>query len=78
MPGAMADYAFVRSTVDGPVGIVTLDRPGQLNALSGAVMEEVVAALEAHEADAAIRAIVITGGPAVFAAGADLKEMAEA
>lgn len=74
----MADYEYVLSARDGPVGIVTLNRPRQLNALSGPVMQEVVGALEQHDADSAIRAIVITGGPQVFAAGADLKEMADA
>jgi enoyl-CoA hydratase len=72
----MAEY--VLSSTDGPVGIVTLNRPKQLNALAGPVMQEVVEALEAHEADASVRAIVITGGPTVFAAGADIKEMADA
>jgi enoyl-CoA hydratase len=74
----MRDYEFVLSTTEGPVGIVTLNRPRQLNALAGPLMQELVAAIEAHDADAAIRAIVITGGPTVFAAGADLKEMADA
>src|ERR671936_155835 len=71
-------YEYVLSTTDGPVGIVTLNRPRQLNALSGPLMEEVVDAPERHDADPAIRAIVITGGPTVFAAGADIKEMADA
>jgi enoyl-CoA hydratase len=71
-------YEYILSSVDGPVGLVTLNRPKQLNALAGPVMEELVNALEAHEADPAIRAMVITGGPTVFAAGADLKEMADA
>src|SRR5882762_7145145 len=75
---AMPDYEYVLSTSDGPVGIVTLNRPKQLNALAGPLMAELVDALEAHDADQAIRAIVITGGPSVFAAGADIKEMAEA
>jgi enoyl-CoA hydratase len=75
---AMPDYEYVLSTSDGPVGIVTLNRPKQLNALAGPLMAELVDALEAHDADPAIRAIVITGGPSVFAAGADIKEMAEA
>jgi enoyl-CoA hydratase len=74
----MATYEFVLSTTDGPVGIVTLNRTRQLNALAGPLMEELIAALEEHDADPAIRAIVITGGPTVFAAGADLKEMADA
>jgi enoyl-CoA hydratase len=71
-------YEYILSSVDGPVGVVTLNRPRQLNALAGPVMEELVNALEAHEADQAIRAMVVTGGPTVFAAGADLKEMADA
>jgi enoyl-CoA hydratase len=71
-------YEYILSSTDGPVGIVTLNRPKQLNALAGPVMEELVDALERHEAEDAIRAMVITGGPTVFAAGADLKEMADA
>ena len=74
----MPDYEYVLSTSDGPVGIVTLNRPKQLNALAGPLMAELVDALEGHDADTAIRAIVITGGSSVFAAGADIKEMAEA
>jgi enoyl-CoA hydratase len=72
----MAEY--VLSSTDGPVGVVTLNRPKQLNALAGPLMEELVEALEAHAANSTIRAIVVTGGPTVFAAGADIKEMAEA
>ena len=74
----MPDYEYVLSSTDGPVGIVTLNRPEQLNALAGPVMAELVAALEQQEADRTIRAMVVTGGPNVFAAGADLKEMADA
>jgi enoyl-CoA hydratase len=75
MPAA---HDLVLSSSDGPVGIVTLNRPKQLNALSSPLMAELVEALEAHESDAAIRAMVVTGGPDIFAAGADLKEMADA
>ena len=78
MLATMPDYAHVLSSWDGPVGIVTLNRPRQLNALAGPLVREMVDALESHDADAAIRAIVLTGGPTVFAAGADIKEMAEA
>ena len=74
----MPDYEYVLSTSDGPVGIVTLNRPKQLNALARPLMTELVDALEHHDADANMRAIVITGGPTVFAAGADIKEMADA
>src|ERR687886_2965412 len=74
----MVQYEYVLSSTDGPVGIVTLNRPQQLNALAGPLLEELVDALERHEAEQAIRAMVVTGGPTVFAAGADLKEMADA
>ncbi len=67
-------YEYVLSERDGPVGVVTLNRPRQLNALSSAVLTELADALEAHERDDEVRAIVLTGGPDVFAAGADLKE----
>lgn len=69
-------YEFVISERDGPVGIVTINRPKQLNALSATVLTEIAAALEAHDADDEVRAIILTGGTEVFAAGADLKEFA--
>src|SRR5262245_55974568 len=74
----MAPYEYVLSATDGPVAVVTLNRPRQLNALAGPLMEDLVAAVHENDADQNIKAIVITGGPAVFAAGADLKEMADA
>jgi enoyl-CoA hydratase len=74
----MAGYEHVLSSANGAVGIVTLNRPRQLNALALPVMREVVSALEEHDADPAIRAIVLTGGPNVFAAGADIREMSDA
>ncbi|MBV9522141.1 MAG: enoyl-CoA hydratase/isomerase family protein, partial [Alphaproteobacteria bacterium] len=61
----------------GAVGIVTLNRPQALNALSAALIADLGAALDALEADAAVGAILITGGEKAFAAGADIKEMAE-
>ena len=59
------------------VGLITLNRPDALNALSQAVIEELGQALDTFEADAAIGAIVITGSEKAFAAGADIKEMHE-
>jgi enoyl-CoA hydratase len=56
---------------------VTLHRPDARNALRTQLLEELAAALHAAEADAAVRCVVITGGPKVFAAGADLREMAD-
>jgi enoyl-CoA hydratase len=58
------------------VGIITLNRPKALNALNAALVGELADALDKFEADAAIRCIVLTGGPKAFAAGADIKEMA--
>lgn len=59
------------------VGLITLNRPDALNALSQAVIDELGQALNTFEADAAIGAIVITGSEKAFAAGADIKEMHE-
>jgi enoyl-CoA hydratase len=68
------NYEFVISERDGAAGIVTINRPRQLNAISSAVLTELVDALEALDRDDDIRAIILTGGTEVFAAGADLKE----
>ena len=59
----------------GAVGLIRLNRPQALNALSSALMEDLDAALEAFEADPKIGAIVLTGSEKAFAAGADIKEM---
>jgi enoyl-CoA hydratase len=64
-------------TRDGAVGVATLNRPKALNALNAELLEELAAALEGFDADPAIRAIVVTGSDRAFAAGADIKEMAE-
>jgi len=61
-------------TKDG-VGIITLNRPKALNALSSPVTREIATALEGFEADDGIGAILITGSEKAFAAGADIKEM---
>lgn len=70
-------YEHVLVETDGPVAVVTLNRAKQLNALSGALMTDLIAALEEMDGRDDVRAIVLTGGPQVFAAGADLKEMSE-
>jgi enoyl-CoA hydratase len=59
----------------GRVGLVTLDRPEALNALSDRLMDDLTHALDALEADAGIGCIVLTGNGRAFAAGADIKEM---
>jgi enoyl-CoA hydratase len=72
----MTGAALVLAERDGDVGICILNRPDQRNALSTALLEELVAALDAFDADPAIRAIVIRGEGKAFAAGADLDELA--
>lgn len=57
------------------VGIVLMNRPKQLNALSGELMGAVVAALQELDADPEVRAIVLGGGERAFAAGADINEL---
>jgi enoyl-CoA hydratase len=61
----------------GKVGLIRLNRPQALNALNRALMTDLTHALDAFEADANIGCIVITGSDKAFAAGADIKEMAE-
>ncbi len=61
----------------GRVGLITLDRPKALNALNGALVGELAAALDDMEADDEIGAIVLTGSERAFAAGADIKEMSD-
>jgi enoyl-CoA hydratase len=68
-------YANVIVETHGAVGLIRLNRPHALNALSAALMADLDAALEAFEADPAIGAIVLTGSEKAFAAGADIKEM---
>ena len=70
-------YETILVETRGKVGLVTLNRPKALNALNSAVMEEVVAALQAFAADEGIGAIVLSGSEKAFAAGADIKEMQE-
>jgi enoyl-CoA hydratase len=60
---------------DGRVGVVRMNRPKQLNALSGELMDAVIGALEQLDADPEIRAIVLGGDERAFAAGADIAEL---
>jgi len=61
----------------GRVGVITLNRPQALNALNRALVLELTQAIDAYEADAAIGCLLITGSDKAFAAGADIKEMAD-
>jgi enoyl-CoA hydratase len=70
-------YANILLERRGPVGIVTLNRPQALNALNAALIADLGAALDDLEGDGQIGAIVLTGSDKAFAAGADIKEMAD-
>src|SRR5215475_8292055 len=72
----MSHEAIVVET-HGRVGLIRLNRPQALNALNPTIRTELLAAAEAFEADPAIGCIVITGSDKAFAAGADIKEMAD-
>jgi enoyl-CoA hydratase len=61
---------------DGPVAVVTLNRPDALNALSDELMERLVETLQALDRDEAVRCIVLAGNDKAFAAGADIGELA--
>jgi enoyl-CoA hydratase len=61
----------------GRVGVIRLNRPQALNALNVTLKNELLAAVEVFDADAGIGCIVITGSDKAFAAGADIKEMAD-
>ena len=67
----------VRGDGDRRTGLITLNRPKQLNALNDALMDELGAALLAFDRDGAIGCIVITGNEKAFAAGADISAMAQ-
>jgi len=70
-------YEFINvHTEADKVGVITLNRPKQLNALSPGLMVELGAALISFDADAAIGCIIITGSEKAFAAGADIGAMA--
>jgi enoyl-CoA hydratase len=73
--------AYENILVENPapgVGLVRLNQPRAFNSLSGALMGELMSALDEMDADAALGCMIITGTNRVFAAGADIKEMAGA
>lgn len=70
-------YTSLLTETRGKVGLITLNRPQAMNALNRTLLNELVTALAAFDADEAVGAIVITGGGRAFAAGADIKEIAE-
>jgi len=73
----MADEHPVLSERRGPVGVASMNRPDARNALSAGLMDELAGLVEAWDADDEIRCIVIAGNDDYFAAGGDIKMMAE-
>src|SRR6195256_6668468 len=76
MIAAMA-YEHILVEIEAPIATITLNRPKVLNALSPDLIREVNDALRELDADEKVKAVVLTGGPRVFAAGADISDMAD-
>ncbi|MEM7728333.1 MAG: enoyl-CoA hydratase-related protein [Pseudomonadota bacterium] len=72
MPGQL-----LISTPSEGVTLLTLNRPDKMNALATPLLREIAEAVEAADADDAVRAVVITGNDKVFAAGADINELSK-
>lgn len=73
----MTTYSTIIVSTDARVGKIQLNRPQALNALNAEMMEEIVTAAQDFDADPQIGAILLTGSEKAFAAGADIKQMAE-
>src|SRR2546423_11908084 len=74
----MSNYQYILVERDERVGIVTLNRPKELNALNTDLVGELADSMEDFDRDDEIRCIVLTGaGERAFAAGADIKEMSD-
>ena len=71
------NYDNVIVDKDGAIAVVTLNRPQALNALSYGLVKDLSLAMQELDQDPEVRVIVVTGGEKVFAAGADIKEMAD-
>jgi enoyl-CoA hydratase len=74
----MSSYEFIQIEIHDQVGLVQINRPKELNALNSVLVGELMDALVAFDNDPNIGSMVITGDKRAFAAGADIKEMADA
>ena len=70
-------YETILTETKGRVGLITLNRPQALNALNPQLIDELTTAMTIYDRDPAIGAIVLTGSDKAFAAGADIKDMAD-
>ncbi len=71
------NFANVIVEKDGAIAVVTLNRPQALNALSYGLVKDLCLAMQELDRDKEVRVMIVTGGEKVFAAGADIKEMAD-
>src|SRR2546423_14742566 len=70
-------YDNIQVETRGRVGVIRLNRPQALNALNSALNAELASAIAAFDADAGVGCMLLTGSEKAFAAGADIKEMAD-
>ena len=70
-------YTTILTEIRGRVGLITLNRPEAMNALNNTLMSELMDALAEFDKDDSVGAMVVTGSQKAFAAGADIKEMAD-
>ncbi|MDG7011618.1 MAG: enoyl-CoA hydratase/isomerase family protein [Nitrososphaerota archaeon] len=70
-------YNTLSVAKEGPLGVIMINRPDALNALSRELVGELIAALTMLETDEEVRCLVVTGSEKAFSAGADIKEMAD-
>lgn len=69
------DFTQLTCSIDGPVATIRLNRPDRMNALTQVLENELRAAVEAADADPAVRAIILTGEGRAFCAGMDMEEL---
>jgi enoyl-CoA hydratase len=71
------EYETIQVSKEGALGIIILNRPQAMNALSNALVKELISALTDFEKDDGVRCLVMAGSERAFSAGADIKEMAD-
>jgi enoyl-CoA hydratase len=72
------EFANIIYKVEGGIATIQLNRPKALNALNSEINQDIIAALKLVQANTAVRVLILTGSEKAFAAGADIKEMADA
>lgn len=72
----LSDYQYIKTWIEGDIGRIELNRPEVLNALNRKMVSEITDSLERYDQSEQVKVIVISGAGKVFAAGADINEMA--